>query len=54
MLPAFYTVTASMTFPTSGLYRIANQAVGDTLKMDQNGNALGAMKLLQASLKRFN
>ena len=44
LIPAFNVVTTTTTLPTNGLYRIANQAVGDTLKMAQNGNAWGAMK----------
>ena len=44
LIPALHTVTATTTIATDGLYRIANRAVGDTLKMAKNGNAWGAMK----------
>lgn len=44
LIPALHTVTATTTIATDGLYRIANRAVGDTLKRAKNGNAWGAMK----------
>lgn len=44
LIPALHTVTTTTTIATDGLYRIANRAVGDTLKMAKNGNAWGAMK----------
>lgn len=44
MLPIFNTITQTTTIPTQGLYRIANAAVGDTLKMAKDGNAWGALK----------
>lgn len=44
LIPALNTVTTTTTIASDGLFRIANQAVGDTLKMAKNGNAWGAMK----------
>ena len=44
LIPALHTVTTTATIATDGLYRIANRAVGDTLKMAKSGNAWGAMK----------
>lgn len=42
LLPALRTVTQTMTINTSGLYQLANAAVGDTLKNAKNGNFWGA------------
>lgn len=36
---------------TSGLYRVANQAVGDTLKIAKNGNPWGALKTADGGSK---
>lgn len=44
LVPAFNTVTTTTTLATDGLFTIANKVAGDTLKMDKNGNAWGAMK----------
>ena len=44
LLPAFNTVTQTTSIATDGLFRVANAAAGDTLKMAKNGNAWGAMK----------
>lgn len=44
LLPAFRTVSQTMELPGDGLYRIANAAVGDTLKVAKNGNFWGALK----------
>ena len=44
LAPALNTVTQTISFDTSGLYRVANQAVGDTLKIAKNGNSWGALK----------
>lgn len=44
LLPAFRTVTQTTTIGMDGLYRLANKAIGDELKMAKNGNAWGAMK----------
>lgn len=39
LIPAFNTVTQTISIGTDGLFRIANAAAGDTLKMAKNGNA---------------
>lgn len=44
LVPALNTVTQTYSFNTSGLYRVANQAVGDSLKIAQNGNFWGCFK----------
>lgn len=44
LLPALRTVTQTATIHTSGLYRLANAAVEDTLKVAKNGNFWGALK----------
>lgn len=44
LIPAFNTVTQTMSITTDGLFRVANAAAGDTLKIAKNGNAWGAMK----------
>lgn len=44
LIPAFNTVTQTSTIATGGLFRVANAAAGDTLKMAKNGKAWGAMK----------
>lgn len=44
LIPALNTVTTTTKIASGGLFRIANQAVGDTLKMAKNGNAWGALK----------
>lgn len=44
LVPAFNTITQTTTIATDGLYRVANAAAGDLLKIAKNGNAWGAMK----------
>ena len=44
LIPAFNTVTTTTTLAADGLFRVANQAAGDVLKMAKNGNAWGAMR----------
>ena len=44
LLPALRTVTQTTTINTSGLYRIVNKTVGDTLKVAKNGNFWGSLK----------
>lgn len=44
LVPALHTVTTTTTFSTDKLYRIANQAIGDALKMAKDGTAWDAMK----------
>ena len=51
LIPAFNTVTQTTSIATDGLFRIANEAAGDTLKMAKNGNAWGAMKTASGSSK---
>lgn len=51
LVPAFNTVTQTTSLPTDGLYKIANAALGDTLKMAKNGNAWGAMKTIKGKSK---
>lgn len=38
LIPALGTVTQTTTINTTGLYQLANAAVGDTLKVASNGN----------------
>lgn len=51
LVPALNTVTQTISFDTSGLYRVANQAVGDTLKMAKNGSSWGALKTADGGSK---
>ena len=51
LVPAFNTITQTTSLPTNGLYKIANAALGDTLKMAKNGNAWGAMKTIKSKSK---
>ena len=51
LVPALNTVTQTISFDTSGLYRVANQAVGDTLKIAKNGNSWGALKTADGGSK---
>lgn len=44
MLPTFRTITQSASVAGEPLYRVANQAIGDSLKIAKDGNAWGAMK----------
>ena len=44
LLPALRTVMQTTTINTTGLYQLANAAVGDTLKVASNGNFWGAFK----------
>lgn len=44
LIPAFNTVRQTTSIATNGLFKIANAAPGDTLKIAKNGNAWGAMK----------
>ena len=56
LAPALNTVTQTISFNTSGLYRVANQAVGDTLKIAKSGNSWGALKpqMVVQSLPNFS
>lgn len=51
LAPVFNTITQTTSLPTDGLYKIANIALGDTLKMAKNGNAWGAMKTIKGKSK---
>lgn len=51
LLPAFRTVTQTSTVVGEGLFRIANAAVGDTLKIAKNGNFWGAFKTADGASK---
>ena len=51
LAPALNTVTQTISFNTSGLYRVANPAVGDTLKIAKNGNSWGALKTADGGSK---
>lgn len=51
LIPALNTVTHTTSFATNGLFRIANKAAGDTLKLAKNGNAWGAMKTAEGGSK---
>lgn len=51
LIPALRTVTQTTMLNTSGLYRLANEAVGDTLKMAANGNFWGAFKTADGTSK---
>lgn len=44
LVPAFNTITQTTTIATDRLYRVANAAAGDALKIANDGNAWGAMK----------
>ena len=51
LLPAFRTVTQTSTVAGEGLFRLANAAVGDTLKVAKNGNFWGAFKTADGASK---
>lgn len=51
LVPAFHTVTETVSISVDGLYKLANAAPGDTLKMARNGNAYGALKTADGSSK---
>jgi hypothetical protein len=51
LIPALRTVTQTVTINSSGLYRLANEAVGDTLKVARNGNSWGAFKTADGASK---
>ncbi len=41
LIPAFNTVTSTFNIDTTGLYKLANQSAGDTLKVAKNGDFWG-------------
>lgn len=51
LIPALNTITNTTTMDMSGLYRLANKSVGDTLKAAQNGNFWGALKTAEGKSK---
>ena len=51
MLPTFRTITQSASVAGEPLYRVANQAIGDSLKIAKDGNAWGAMKTSSGTSK---
>lgn len=51
LIPMLRTVTQNTTVGTSGLYQLANAAVGDTLKVAKNGNFWGAFKTAEGTSK---
>ncbi len=51
LIPSLNKVTQTTTFATNGLFRIANAAAGDNLKLAKNGNAWGAMKTAEGGSK---
>lgn len=51
LLPALRTVTQTTTINTPGLYCLANEVVGDTLKVAKNGNFWGAFKTADGASK---
>lgn len=44
LIPAFNTVTQTTSITSNGLYRVANAAVGDSLKLAKDGTAWGSLK----------
>lgn len=51
LLPAFRMVTQTSSVASEGLFRLANAAVGDTLKVAKNGNFWGAFKTADGASK---
>ena len=51
LIPAIRTVIQTTTFETSGLYRLANAEIGDTLKVAKNGNFWGSLKTKEGTSK---
>ena len=51
LLPALRTVTQTTTVGSKGLYKLANEAIGDTLKVAKNGNFWGAFKTAEGKSK---
>lgn len=51
MIPALRTATQTTTVNTTGLYRLANESVGDTLKIAKNGNYWGAFNRAEGGSK---
>ena len=51
LLPAFRTITETTSVAGQGLYRLANAAVNDTLKVAKDGNFWGALKTTSGASK---
>lgn len=51
LIPAFNTVTQTMTIALDGLYTLANADVGDALKAAKNGNFWGAFRTAEGASK---
>lgn len=51
LLPAFRTATQTTAADMTGLYRLANDGMGDTLKVAKDGNFWGAFKRADGSSK---
>lgn len=51
LVPAVETVTQTTTIAADGLYKLANAAVGDTLKVAKNGNFWGAFRTADGASK---
>lgn len=51
LIPALNTITNTTTMDMSGLYRLANKSVGDTLKVAKNNNFWGAFKTAEGKSK---
>ena len=51
LIPAFNKVNQTITFPSDGLYKIANMGAGDALKIAKDGNVWGAFKTLEGKSK---
>lgn len=51
LLPSFRTITQATDVDTTGLFRLANASVGDTLKLAKDGNFWGAFKRSDGSSK---
>lgn len=51
LIPALNTVTQTTTIDMQGLFRVANAAPGDVLKLAKNGNHWGALKTADGASK---
>ncbi|WP_135358347.1 hypothetical protein [Lactimicrobium massiliense] len=51
ILPSVRTISQTSTVNADGLYRIANAAEGDVLKIAKDGNAWGALKTAEGKSK---
>lgn len=51
LIPALRTITETTAVNTNGLYQLANEVVGDSLKKAKNGNYWGAFKTVEGKSK---